>query len=158
MTPTMAARSTSVPQPANQAYGHATQDRSIAPPSPSHTIRESKNWHSNPANEIKHSHTRGLQTFCTIRWTILTAVSGTFCFLLFREMGALGVVTGFHIHVARGSQFQGHLTGAYASIEERCWLYPSLSGCGSLLELVTLSDSSFLCLIACLLSQPRHFS
>ena len=45
----------------------------------------------------------------TIRWKILTAVSGIFCAPHFLEMG-VGVTTG--ARVACGSQFQGHLTGA----------------------------------------------
>ena len=45
-------------------------------------------------------------------------------------------------------------------MEERCWLYPLLSGHGSWLEHVTLSNSSFpfFCLIAFFLSQPQHLS
>ena len=47
----------------------------------------------------------------TIRWKILTAVSGIFYTpALFLEMG-VGVATGDR--VACGSQFQGHLTGAW---------------------------------------------
>ena len=109
----MAARTTSVPQPANKAYrtrGTRPTDRTA---SSGPDIRgEPQNWRSRPANEVKHSHTRRLQTFCLQPHPILPAmglcVSNTFRLRSTKRIGQ-GAIRG-HVQSTEGID-QGAIGG-----------------------------------------------